>query len=69
MICVLIYSIFLLLYIDSIVIDYYYLFHIVIDYSFAQYCVKLISYCYYYPIVMFFLLIVFTSKINTFFIL
>ena len=52
MICVLIYSVLLLLYIDSIVIDYYYLFSIVIDYLFAQYCVKFISYCYYYPIVM-----------------
>ena len=64
MICELIYSVLVLLYIDSIVIDYYYLFHIVIDYSFAHYCVKLISYCY-----VFFLLIVFTSKSSTLFIL
>ena len=69
MFCVLIYSVLVLLYFDSIVIDYYYLYHIVIDYSFAQNCVKLISYCYYYPTVMFFLLIAFTSKINTLFIL
>ena len=54
MICVLIYSVLVLLYFDSIVIDYYYLYHIVIDYSFAQNCVKLTSYCYYYPTVMFF---------------
>ena len=69
MICVLIYSVLVLLYFNSIVIDYYYLYHIVIDYSFAQNCVKLTSYCYYYPTVMFFLFIACTSKINTLFIL
>ena len=53
MICVLTYSVLVLLYFDYIDIDYYYLYRI-IDYSFAQNCVKLISHCYYYLTVMLF---------------